>query len=345
MKKGFGKVLLLMMLVCVMSVPAMAKWVKSGDSYVYVTSKGKWLESQWLPDVNAGIVKNGKYYYCYKANGGKLKGVVSSGGDVWYFRTGKGRMLVKGIKKINGKYYYFGSDGKMVRKTWVGKRFFGKDGAQVFKKLVGDRFVGPKGKYVTGLKKINGVYYYFDKKDGKKVRNTTKVIKNKTYVFDENGKGSVSSGTPNVEKQYDTDPEVDDETLLAAIIYCEAGNQPYYGQLAVGIVITNRMRSNLFANTLKKVVYASQQFEPARTGVLTRVLEGKIKVTESCKKAAAEVLKKYKQNNYKVKNEEGKVINLKDYLFFMTPAAFKRLRLTSKHVVLDGHVFFKNWAR
>lgn len=35
----------------------------------------------------------------------------------------------------------------------------------------------------------------------------------------------------------------DDVTLLAALIQCEAGSEPYEGKLAVGAVVVNRMRS------------------------------------------------------------------------------------------------------
>lgn len=63
-----------------------------------------------------------------------------------------------------------------------------------------------------------------------------------------------------------------DQTLLAAIIYCEAGNQPYEGQVAVGAVILNRVRSGTFPNTIREVIYQSGQFGPAITGKLDRVL-------------------------------------------------------------------------
>ena len=34
-----------------------------------------------------------------------------------------------------------------------------------------------------------------------------------------------------------------EQELLAALIYCEAGNQPYEGQVAVGAVVMNRVKS------------------------------------------------------------------------------------------------------
>lgn len=64
----------------------------------------------------------------------------------------------------------------------------------------------------------------------------------------------------------------DDQTLLAALIYCEAGNQPYEGQVAVGAVVLNRVRSGRFPNSIREVIYQSGQFGPAITGKLERVL-------------------------------------------------------------------------
>lgn len=59
--------------------------------------------------------------------------------------------------------------------------------------------------------------------------------------------------------------------LMASIIFCEAGNQPYEGQVAVGAVIMNRVKSSVFPNTVEEVVYQSGQFVPACTGWLDEV--------------------------------------------------------------------------
>ena len=131
------------------------------------------------------------------------------------------------------------------------------------------------------------------------------------------------------------------EKLLAAIIYCEAGNQPYYGQLAVGLVITNRVRSSDFPSSIKDVVYAKDQFTPARNGALTNALENYSTVSSSAKKAAKKVLSMYASNSYTI-TVKGKKKNMQGYLFFMTPAA--RLGLSSTYLKLDGHVFFKTWG-
>ena len=61
------------------------------------------------------------------------------------------------------------------------------------------------------------------------------------------------------------------QELMASIIFCEAGNQPYEGQVAVGAVIMNRVRSSAYPNSIEGVIYQSGQFGPASTGWLDRV--------------------------------------------------------------------------
>lgn len=75
-----------------------------------------------------------------------------------------------------------------------------------------------------------------------------------------------------------------DEMLLAALIQCEAGNQPYEGQVAVGAVVMNRVKCPAYPNTIVGVIYASGQFSPARYGMIEDLaLKG---VKESCILAA-----------------------------------------------------------
>ena len=80
-----------------------------------------------------------------------------------------------------------------------------------------------------------------------------------------------------------------DTQLLAAIIECEAGGEPYAGQLAVGAVVMNRVKSGSFPNSISGVIYQSGQFTPARSGKLARVLSNG-KISSSCYQAAAEAL-------------------------------------------------------
>ena len=81
-----------------------------------------------------------------------------------------------------------------------------------------------------------------------------------------------------------------EQSLLAALIFCEAGGEPYEGQVAVGAVVMNRVRKRHFSpNSITEVIYQSGQFGPAITGKLDAVLaDGR--TTASCYQAAADAL-------------------------------------------------------
>lgn len=81
----------------------------------------------------------------------------------------------------------------------------------------------------------------------------------------------------------------EDSVLLAALIQCEAGDEPYEGQVAVGAVVMNRVKSGAYPNTVRDVIYASGQFTPAGSGRVARVItSGRIK--QSCLQAAQEAM-------------------------------------------------------
>ena len=60
----------------------------------------------------------------------------------------------------------------------------------------------------------------------------------------------------------------DDLYWLTRIIYAESGNQPLEGQIAVGNVIMNRVKSPLFPNTVYDVIHQRNQFTPVRNGTI-----------------------------------------------------------------------------
>lgn len=81
----------------------------------------------------------------------------------------------------------------------------------------------------------------------------------------------------------------DDTMLLAALIQCEAGSEPYEGQLAVGAVVMNRVRSGAYPDNVYGVIYASGQFTPAMNGKVDNLYtSGRIK--DSCIQAAQEAI-------------------------------------------------------
>lgn len=83
--------------------------------------------------------------------------------------------------------------------------------------------------------------------------------------------------------------DTDTMLLLAALIHCEARGESYEGQVAVGAVVMNRVRSSAYPDTIKGVIYASGQFTPAMSGKVDQVFQSG-KINASCIEAAKEAL-------------------------------------------------------
>ncbi len=111
-----------------------------------------------------------------------------------------------------------------------------------------------------------------------------------------------------------------DRYLLANLIYCEAGGEPYEGQLAVGAVVVNRMLSGVFPDTMVGVIYAKRQFSPVASGRLALAL-AQNKATANCYRAADEAM--------------SGMTNVSDCLFFRTPID----GITPRYVI-GGHIFY-----
>ena len=79
--------------------------------------------------------------------------------------------------------------------------------------------------------------------------------------------------------------QASDLDMLAAIIYCEAGSEGYDGQLAVGAVVMNRVRSSSYPNSIMGVIYQSGQFSPVASGRFILALS-QGSATSSCRQAA-----------------------------------------------------------
>lgn len=110
-----------------------------------------------------------------------------------------------------------------------------------------------------------------------------------------------------------------DRYLLANLIYCEAGGEPYEGQVAVGAVVINRVLSSVFPDTVVGVIYQNRQFSPVASGRLALALaEGK--ATASCYQAADEAI--------------AGTTNVGNCVFFRTPV--EGLNGTR----IGGHIFY-----
>lgn len=62
-----------------------------------------------------------------------------------------------------------------------------------------------------------------------------------------------------------------DVNLLSHIIYGEARGEPYSGQVAVGAVIMNRVKSSSFPNTIAGVIYQKGAFDAVSDGQINMV--------------------------------------------------------------------------
>ncbi|MCR5511386.1 MAG: cell wall hydrolase [Lachnospiraceae bacterium] len=114
--------------------------------------------------------------------------------------------------------------------------------------------------------------------------------------------------------------DASDRKLLANLIWCEAGNEEYLGQVAVGAVVMNRVMSSVFPNTIVGVIYQGKQFSPASSGRLALALS-RDSATESCYKAADAAM--------------SGVNNIGSCLYFRTPTS----KVNPKYVI-GNHYFY-----
>lgn len=128
------------------------------------------LESKDSLDTYSGFLKLGSKTYFY-TDGVMAKGWTQIEEDWYYFLPDTGLMVVNS-KTIDGVFYKFGSDGKLLGGVYKTN----KNGTRYY-------FAG---KYVTGLFDIDGATYYFDK-SGYLKANATVEIDNMIYTTDENG--------------------------------------------------------------------------------------------------------------------------------------------------------------
>ena len=72
--------------------------------------------------------------------------------------------------------------------------------------------------------------------------------------------------------------------LLARLIYGESRGEPYTGQVAVGAVVMNRVKSSSFPNSISGVIYQSGAFDAVSDGQIN------LAPNDSAKKAAQDAI-------------------------------------------------------
>ncbi len=127
---------------------------------------------------------------CYYRRGEKLLGLQTIGKYQYYFHLKTGNMLRSKWKQINGKYYYFLSNGRMAKKQWInGKYYVNAKGVRLSNCWVGKKFLGENGRWIPNFKggwqQIDGKWYYYTKKGKKRTGWIT--YKGNRYYLDANG--------------------------------------------------------------------------------------------------------------------------------------------------------------
>jgi len=77
----------------------------------------------------------------------------------------------------------------------------------------------------------------------------------------------------------------DEVALLARVINAEARGEPYLGQVAVGAVIMNRVKSPEFPNTITGVIYQKGQFSSVTDGQINKAFENEAQVKKAAQEA------------------------------------------------------------
>lgn len=152
---------------------------------------------------------------------------------------------------------------------------------------------GSRGEEVTKIQtKLKRWGYYNGSIDGVYGSKTVEAVK---YFQRKNGlkqDGIAGSATLSAmgitsnsqSKSSSTSSNTSNVNLLSRIIYGESRGEPYTGQVAVGAVIMNRVKSSSFPNTIAGVIYQSGAFDAVSDGQIN------MEPDETAKKAARDAL-------------------------------------------------------
>ncbi len=263
------------------------------------------------PTSVATVVKQGKTWTQIKS--GDVKGYVKN--EYLLF----GMDAYNNAKKVCKKYAYVQTNGLRVRSK-------ANEDAQVISvadkkdRLLFNKKADKKEGWVAVTVKAGNGYV---SADYVKVKlGTTDAVSIAEEIAAQKAKEAAeraAAASASVATQHEaTSASVDDTTLLAAIIQCEAGSECYEGKVAVGAVVLNRVRSGSYPNSISGVIYQRSQFSPAGSGSLARVLASG-NISSSCRQAAADALAGSdptggRKNFHRVDGSNGLVIG--NHVFF-----------------------------
>jgi len=124
------------------------------------------------------------------------------------------------------------------------------------------------GVVVCSLVAVAGIELYNNIKH-KNTNDSDKVVE-KTVEYKNDSKNCSYTSKITVSRSKKLKLSSSDMKMLSCLVYAEAGNEPYTGQIAVANVVVNRMRSKSFPNSVKGVISQKFQFGPYRNGALSR---------------------------------------------------------------------------
>ena len=295
-----------------------------GNKYYFTSGEGV-MATGWMTN------SKGQKRYFYSKSGVMATGWLNNTSKkiTYYFDKTTGFMST-GLKTIDGKKYYFKSNGAMAVSTTVTV-------SGVTYTIASDGVATVKGSSTSRPNQTlsNGNIKVYDTKNS---RYYTMVKEYKSHSGIANGK-------------------VTDEALLAALCESEAGNQGKIGMEAVALCVLNRtIKSDKeFPSTIRGVIYESipgtttAQYSVVRDGALLKRLNGNFENRTLAYQAAREAMTIFK--NY-VKNGKPRTLSgfkQKDfnYMYFMMNSYFKKQPLNFskvKYEVYKDHTFFVDWV-
>jgi glucan-binding YG repeat protein len=176
-------------------------WQKIGGKWYYFDKYG-WMENDCIKIIGGKGYKFAKSGYLMYANTTGWVKIYDGNGNLDYaYYVSSGGALTVGWKKIGGKWYYFDTyDCEMENDEWPrtinNKGYYfrsngvmqGESGGWIKRDSYYWYYANKGGSLVTGWKKLNGKWYYFDASGAYNMyRGGTYKINQKSYTFYDNG--------------------------------------------------------------------------------------------------------------------------------------------------------------
>ena len=168
-------------------LPELFDFWRDENGGLYYYEKGALVRNSWIG--------TGEWRYYVDHNGRAVEGFQRINNETYYFKPYPMCNMQYDWQSINGALYYFGTDGKLARSSWIG---FGE----------WKYYVDGTGRAVEGLQTIQGKTYYFKEFPWCNVQYGQQVVNGTTMNFDtttgariepgSNNKPSTSTPTPPV---------------------------------------------------------------------------------------------------------------------------------------------------